>query len=352
MSWLSDNYEKVTLIAALIALAALGHISMQNKDNQADAFILPAPKQNAEVEVEGLSAIDKAKISMYMEHRINQADLDGRKVDLFTGIILFSQRDDPKNPVDLLKSEPVHEGIPNTWWMTHSLDPGYSNAPERDPDGEGFSNREEFEAETDPNNANEYPEPVTKLRAISVYTSQVHLKPVAVIGKGEESLFGLENSAKGSKNTTQGGIKQGEVITFKRPLMQKRFKFFGLDERTNANGTADTIWVIEDLQPNKKGTLYRFDKRGDLDGHPKRALGIMDSQAKLVLNALDQGDQPFVIDENIHFSLPFDPEALKKPYLLKSIDIKNKIIVVEYTDDEGTKLEHIMSYNTTAKRPF
>jgi len=344
MSWLSDNYEKVTLGAAVTALVALGYISFKNKGDQANAFNLPNPKQNNEVSVDGLADIETSKVSMYMEHRINQADLDGRKVDLFTGIILFSKRDDPKNPVDLLKSDPVHAGIPNTWWMEHNLDPGYANAPDRDPDSDGFANREEFEAETDPNDEKDYPEPISKLKALSVDTVQVHLKPREVSGGGKQTLFDLESKSKRRYNKTSDPIGVGNVITFQKPLMQKRFKFADLDRRRNANGMIDIIWVIEDLKPNKKGTQYRFDKRGDLDGFAARALGIMDSKAKLVLEALDEGGKPFEIEENTYFSLPYDDDAKQKPYLLKSIDLNKMTIIVEYQDKEGNKLEHILPF--------
>ena len=344
MSWLSDNYEKVTLGAAVTALLALGYISFKNKGEQANAFSLPNPKQNNEVSADGLADIESSKVSMYMEHRIDQADLDGRKVDLFTGIVLYSKRDDPKNPVDLLKSDPVHAGIPNTWWMEHDLDPGYGNAPDRDPDDDGFTNREEFEAETDPNDEKDYPEPVSKLKALAVDTNQVHLKPREASGGGKQTLFDLQSKSSRRYNKTPEPVGVGEVIIFQTPLMQKRFKFVELDRRRNANGMIDIIWVIEDLQPNKKGTQYRFDKRGDLDGHPGRTLGIMDSKAKLVLEALNEGDKPFEIDENTYFSLPFDVGAKQKPYLLKSIDLKKMTIVVEYQDKEGNKLEHVMPF--------
>ena len=126
--------------------------------------------------------------------------------------------------------------------------------------------------------------------------------------------------------------------------MQKRFKFADLDRRRNANGMIDIIWVIEDLKPNKKGTRYRFDKRGDLDGFAARALGIMDSKAKLVLEALDEGGKPFEIEENTNFSLPYDDDAKQKPYLLKSIDLNKMTIIVEYQDKEGNKLEHTLPF--------
>ncbi|MGB2091463.1 MAG: Amuc_1099 family pilus-like system protein [Akkermansiaceae bacterium] len=344
MSWLSDHYEKVTLGAAITAMAALGYIGHKNRDDQANVFRLHSAKQNTEVGVEGFAEVENAKVSMYMDHQIHQADVDGRKVDLLTGIVLYSKRDDPKNPVDMLKDEPVHAGIPNTWWMENQLDPGYANAPERDPDDDGFTNREEYEAETDPGLATDYPQPVNKLKVVDVTTTQAHIKPREAIGGGKKSFFNLLNKNGFKLNQTLGEVELGGTILFKRSLMQKRFRFADLDKRRNANGVVDVIWVIEDLQPNKRGTLYRFDKRGDLDGHPDRSLGIMDSTAKLVLQALGEDDKPFEVEENTRFSLPFDDKAAQKPYLLKSIDLNNREVVVEYTDDNGERREFIMPF--------
>ena len=344
MSWLSDHYEKVTLGAAVTAMAALGYIGYKNRDDQTNAFRLHSSRENTEVGVEGFAELEKAKVSMYMEHQIHQADVDGRKVDLFTGIVLYSKRDDPKNPVDMLKDEPVHPGIPNTWWMENQLDPGYANAPERDPDNDGFSNREEYDAETNPMLASDYPEPVNKLKVLSVSTTQAHIKPREAIGGGRKSFFNLLNKNGFKLNDTVGEVEVGGTIVFKKRLMDKRFKFADLDRRRNANGVSDVIWVIEDLQPNKKGTLYRFDKRGDLDGHPDRTLGIMDSTAKLVLNALGRDGEPFEVEENTRFSLPFDDKADQKPYLLKSIDLNKLEIVVEYTDGNGERQEYTMPF--------
>lgn len=346
MSWLSDNYEKVTLGASLTAMAALGFAGFKNKQDQINAFALHEAKPNKEIDIALLPDVENTKISIYKDHTINQPDVDGRKVNLFTGIILYARRDDLQNPVDLLKSEPVHAGIPNNWWRENQLDPGYANAPERDPDNDGFNNREEFEAETDPNDITDYPEPVIKLMVQSVSTRQLHIKPRPLSSDGKQSLFNLESkfNAKVNKMSGDSSINVGGVITFVKPLMRERFRFADLDKRRNENGIVDTIWVIEDLQPNKKGTMYRFDKRGDLDGFPNRSKGIMDSKAKLSLQALEKQDEAFEVDENTRFSLPFDPDADQKPYLLKSIDLNAQEVVVEYTDREGNKQEHLMKW--------
>lgn len=346
MSWFSHNYEKITLGGAAVIAIAFTAMGFKNKSNLAEAFRLPEPRKNAETGVAGIADIQEAKASLGGVHEINQADLDGRKVDLFTGVSLFAKEGDLRNPVDLLKSDPVHPGIPNTWWIKYGIDPGYSDSPNWDSDNDGFDNREEHAAETDPTDPESYPELVGKLRAVSVATTQRHLKPQDVGGGGKQSLFKLETQRAGERvnKMKPEPIGVGSVITFIKPHMSKRFKFIGLDKRQNPNGTVDTIWVIEDLHPNKKGVQYRFDKKGDLDGHPRRAVGIMDSTVKLTLQALGQDDKSFEVEENASFSLPFDDAAANKPYLLKSVDLKESKVEVEYTDKDGNKQLHIMPF--------
>ena len=345
MSWFSDNYEKITLGGATVIAIAFASFGFKNNSDLAEAFRLPAPKKNMETGVAGLEDMQDVMASLDGVHEVHQADLDGRKVDLFTGVSLFAKKDDFRNPVDLLKSDPVHAGISNTWWLKHGIDPGYSDSPDQDPDNDGFNNREEYTEETDPKDSESYPEAVVKLRTISVTTTQVHFKPQDVGGGGKQSLFKLENKGGNRINyMAPKPIGVDQVIQFTKPLMDKRFKFAALEQRQNANGTVDTIWVIEDLQPNKKGTEYRFDKRGDLDGYKGRTLGIMDSTAELTLQALGQDDKSFKVDENAYFSLPFDEKATKKPYLLKTVDLKESKVEVEYTDKEGNKQLHIMPF--------
>jgi len=105
------------------------------------------------------------------------------------------------------------------------------------------------------------------------------------------------------------------------------------------------VWVIEDLKPNKKGQEYRFDKKGKrTDGGPRGPRGIVDSTVELSLQALKQGGNMFKIEENLSFSLPYDETSTKKPYLLKKVDLEAKTVEVEYTDQDGKKKSHVMSY--------
>ena len=344
MSWFSDNYEKVIIGGAAAAAVAVTALGFKNKAELSNAFQSAPPRKNSDTEVGGIQAMSEAKTALQSTHEIQQADIDGRKVNLFTGVALFAKKDDMADPVDLLKSEPVHAGIPNTWWLDYGIDPGFSNSPEQDADEDGFDNRAEHAAETDPVDAESHPEPVAKLSVVEVMVEQHHIKPQDLGEGGKRALFKLENKYAKRKNKMKPQpIGVGDAIIFEDPsIMQKRFKFAGLDRRQNANGSEDIIWIIEDLQPNKAGVQYRFDKRGDLDGYPKHTRGIMDYTVKLNLQALGQDGKTFEVMENSRFSLPYDEKAASKPYLLKMIDTDAARAEVEYTDGEGNKQLHVM----------
>jgi len=348
MSWLSDNYEKAALGGAVIVTLALGAVVFKNKGELAEAFSLDTPKKNLETGVSSLSEMGGAYKSLGEVHEIRQPDVDGRKVDLFTGVHLFSKIDDQKNPVDLLKSPSVHKGIPNIWWLKYGIDPGFSDSPDRDPDKDGFTNHEEFDEGTHPMDFKSHPDPITKLEVVEVKTTQAHIKP-SDFGVGK-FMFKLQNRFEGAINkmpAQKGPIGAGENIVFDKAIMKNRFKFLRMFEvPIEKNGITQNQkrWEIEDLQPNKKDEKYLFDKRGKLIGDPDGKLGITDSTIELSLKALGEGGNPFKIEENNSFSLPYDEKATKKPYLLKKIDLKNLKVEVEYTDKDGSKKLHIMTY--------
>lgn len=346
MSWFSDNYEKAALGGAVVVALAFGAGVVSNMGAVEESFSRDSVKPNNDVSVPGLEKITSVKESLEETHLVEQADVDGRKVNLMTGVPLFAKRGDINRPVDLRKSPPVHKGIPNDWWLKNHIDPGYSDSPDRDPDGDGFSNREEFIAKSDPNDFGSHPNPITKLKVIDVKSTQYLIKP-SDYGDGKFK-FALLNTRGVTRNKMgPDPITKGNVIPFVGgPLMKDRLKFAELLEKEEMkNGIAQPvkIWVIEDLKPNKAGTLYNFNRRGRRvgDGLP---VGIVDSAIELSLQALEQGSTSFKVEENVRFSLPFDAKAKKKPYLLKKVDLDAKRVVVEYTDSAGVKKTHAMSY--------
>lgn len=344
MSWLSDNYEKAALSGAAVVALALGAVVISNKDAVEESFNRESVTPDNDVSVPGFVKIAFVRDSLSQTHIIPRPNVDGREVELLTGVPLFAKRDDIANPVDLLKSPAVHQRIPNEWWLKHELDPGFSDSPELDPDNDGFSNREEFVARTDPNEFKSHPDPIAKLAAVSVTTTTVRIKPS---GFGEGLFkFKLLTRRGADRNKMDNPIGKGANIEFKSPLMQKRFKFDSfVDEEVEKHGAKqlERFWIIEDLKPNKVGQKYRFDRQG-MRVDPGAPVGVVDHTVEFTLQALKQGGSPFKIEENIRFSLPFDEKAKKKPYLLKKVDENAKTIEIEYLDVDGKTQTHQLSY--------
>ena len=64
------------------------------------------------------------------------------------------------------KDPPLFAGIDNAWIIEHELNYLDGELPFRDPDGDGFSNREEFDGGTSPLAADEHPPLIDKLRFV------------------------------------------------------------------------------------------------------------------------------------------------------------------------------------------
>lgn len=344
MSWFSENYEKAFLGGAAVIAAGLGYAVIGGGD---DPFVTDSVSPDDDVSVSGVGRMEKVKKSLADTHVIHEADMDGRKVNLFTGVALFAKKNDAAKPVDLLKSDPVHPGIPNIWWLKYGLDPGYANSPDLDPDEDGFTNREEHDAGTDPTDFKNHPNPVHKLVLVGRKRAQVHIKPQE-FGAGKY-MFKLESKGGGKLNEMNQmkpqPIGENSLIPFVHPFMKDRFKFLRVEKvRNERTGAMDSIWLFEDQKPSKKGDIYRFQRNGNLPGLRDRSRGILDTTLKLRLDALKQGGNTFEVEEGTRFSLPFDPDAKDKPYLLKKIGWDADRAEVEYTDKEGNKKTHVMPF--------
>lgn len=335
MSWFSKNYEKAALGGAVLValgLAYLGWSKYGAADGDFGASLKGAGSNNTAVA--GAEKIPMAMQSMKLDRSWKQA-LDGdRPVDLFTGIALFVKSSEPEKPVDLLKDSPIHPPIPNTWWIENRIDPGFADSPQRDPEGDGFSNLEEYEAKTDPNSSKSFPSLIAKLMYLKDESLGWVIRPG--YGSGDKFPFTYEDT-KGGRNRVPAAnmVGPGELFFEKEP-MKERFKLLGHEVRKELNKNINvekdvTIVRIEDQRPNKKGVVYEFpsplpnDRKGE---HIK-----FDRTAVLSLEALGLAGKEIKVEENTAFALP--PGAARKDYLLKTVT--PDAITVEYTDPAGNR---------------
>lgn len=334
MSWISDNYEKALVGGAIAVCLGLGYVGwsgLQSVDGDFSGGLIGSGKNDTEVA--GSDRIPKAEQSLGLKRAWTRGkDAQDRPVDLFTGIPLFIKSNAPDKSIDLLKDPPVHPPIENTWWLETRLDPGLDNAPSQDPDGDGFSNLEEYKAKTDPLNQHDHPTLIQKL----VFVRDESLVWVLRPSHNQNGAFPftyIDGKNIENRITAADPVKEGELF-FRKGVQANRFKLLGhkvvreLDKKLNIE-MEKTIVQVEDQHPTKKGKVYEFP--APLSPAMANDFKQFDRSAVFTLEAVGNQGTEFKVEENTSFALP--PDAKEKEYHLKSVTPEK--VVIEYKSSNG-----------------
>ena len=334
MSWFADNYEKAALGGAAVCALALAYTGWNAMNAVEDDFRSNVRgRGNNETAVQSAGAVTNSIASLQLERIWSEKKLDDRNVDLFVSVPLFVTPDAPNRPIDLLRDDPVHPPIPNTWWLENRIDPGFEDSPERDPDGDGFSNLEEFLAGTNPNDASSYPPLIAKLKFVREESVIWAIRPS--FPDGERNTFRYIDSLRRENNVGAGNLIEPGGLFFPEAPAQNRFKFLRhetreeFNERINAN-ERNTFAIIEDQRPNKLGTIYEFP--APLSQARVNDWQQFDRTAIFTLEAIGRGGQEFKVEEYTTFTLPHD-NAEGTTHRL--VSVSEDEVVVEFTDPEG-----------------
>lgn len=336
MSWISKNYEKALLGTAVVLALALAWFGWSKFSQVDEDFSSKLIGTGADaVAVKDADLIPKAQSSHASDHGWPQATTDKKRpIDLFTGIPLF-MRAGGGDPIDPLNDPPIHEPIPNKWWLENHIDPGYEDSPNRDPDGDGFSNLEEFTANTNPNDPKSVPALIAKLTYLRDESIAWVIRPG--YESGGSFTFKYQDSKGGTNQTNAAAmIAPGALFFPKAPPMPERFKLLSSEVRREMSKTThnevEVTWVkIEDQKPNKKGMTYEFP--APLSEDRMKEYQKYDRTAVLALQALGMGSKEFKVEEFTPFAVPSDAAA--KDYLLKAVSPAS--VTVEYTAPDGSK---------------
>ena len=336
MTWFKSNYHKALLGGGAVISVGLLYFGWSQQQLSGKAFnerLMGGGKVSTGVD--GAEQIAFAKQSMELDHGWKQGVTpEGREVDLFTGIPLFIKRDTGGLAIDLLKDQPVHPPIPNEFWLKYRLDPGFADSPLQDPDGDGFTHLEEWRDETDPTDEKDHPPLIKKLRFVEAKSVSWLLLPGFLNDKGAIPMKYEDTNGFKNNQGAADPIKPGQMF-FTAGAAQGRFKYLDSKQLKRVNPSTNieetiTIVRIEDQKANKAGQIYEFPAPlpRDRKQHIQR-----DSSAVMKLEALNEGGNELVIEENTRFSLPAGQD--KKPYLLKSVSADK--IVVEYPTEDGKR---------------
>jgi hypothetical protein len=190
MNWVKEKYDILILALATILLVSnAAWIAMSRMEPEAVQAGLTAPKDNAIPPV-NLDAIRQASALADSPSKW-KAPTDLTAGSAERGSLLVSRRYLLKDGklIDPLAegSDQLHPPLTNDWLLANGLDYTDMNIKEKDSDGDGFSNLEEFEKKTDPNDPKDAPPSFYKLKYIS-YNSKPLLLTFKSLSKEEATL--------------------------------------------------------------------------------------------------------------------------------------------------------------------
>jgi len=351
MANLSESYDKAALVFSLLVALGLGALVLMAKGNVSEDF--PDATGGGRAKAPGNPNEDLYKTTtteigskVVLEGPVTEK---GRAIENFVGTPLFL-KDGVKNPIDLgdpSYKEIVHEPIPNQWWLDHRIDPGWDNSPSLDQDGDGFSNREEFDVKTDPNDPKSFPGLIAKLQCVQLkkrvfrltYSSDTtigEIKAADTFKFNYEEIVNKKRIRASSENIQPG--KGVDSNVFSKGGAQMRYEFKKIEQRKFINPRnnlqeTSNFATLEDVAGAKKGDVIEL-KKGSRNG-----VNVRDWTAVLRLAAIGQEANELQVEERGTFSLPFDPNAAKKPYTFAAVSDAGFAIIEWEEDGEAKSME-------------
>lgn len=184
MDYLKANYDRLLALVCALALIGAALYAVLGLPGVREEFTVPAARQTGDGFEENLlvSALQGELEKFTDPSAVAWGEAEG---SLFVSRI-YLLRDGEL--VDILESDTeLYPGIPNEWIIQHRLDYTDADLADRDPDGDGFTNIEEFRAGTDPRDPVSRPPLWTKLRVKSFEKIPFRIKFMGApsIGPGE-----------------------------------------------------------------------------------------------------------------------------------------------------------------------
>jgi len=344
MSWMSQNYHKVALGGGVLALLGLGYLGNQSTSAATQKLVIEGVPPKSDVSVDGGKEAKEVVRSVKEPDVVEPPVGAGRTLHVLSSVPLFVPKGDLDTVEDILAdgAREVHPGIKNSWWVEYGVDPGYANSPERDHDGDGYSNREEYDYETNPADKKSYPALVHKLEVVKIDTRLWYIMLNSVLGNDNFQFKYLDKDKNGKRNEIRmradDNVKVGQIF-FKDEPAVGRFKLIDIKEREGKRGRKEKVAVVLDQKDNKKEEFEAyFRPKDDLLKKSYR----FDDEVHFRLNAVGQSDKVQKVETNTEFKVTVDGKTRTYKLLeVKRSDEDKPLVptevIVEYTKEDGSK---------------
>lgn len=229
--WAKNNYEKFLLLAALIILLASCawlSIRINRQSDELDPVLAILDLDGAVVAEQDTSAFDarlqeargiagfefSPRERLFSSERRVGCVKCGKPIPFNALKCPFCLGEQPEI-VDIETLDTDKDGLPDKVEQEMGLDPLNPSDAEGDLDGDGFTNLEEFLAQTDPREAGSMPDPIVKLRVAAIKPIPFYLRFNGVNElAGNKMVFQLNlQSADRTYFLKQGDIVQGYSVS-------------------------------------------------------------------------------------------------------------------------------------------
>ena len=301
MSWIKENYEKAALGGAVVIALGIG-ASVMSGGKDLDADDVKNVPESKDYVIPGDKELSATLAKPNSDYKLTEMKLDdGRELRAFVSMPMYMKKKSDEI-FGLSPDAQLHPGIPNKWWFDHKLDDyQWADAALRDSDGDGFTNGEEHSAKTDPTDKASRPELLGKLDLLDLTADKIKLSWNEFGGGKISATF---SSKKDGTIYSPKGLGKDDLFPHEGAY-KNHFKLLGFGEAVPEGGQFRLkFWDAEDQRNKKKYRMWAG-----------RQTEIKDWRGKFKLNTPDGGE--FMLEEGETFSLPFDKDAKKKPYLFK-----------------------------------
>ena len=261
MDWLKKNYD-ISLLAlvTIVLLASAGLVFVQSPIAPVTiGAATPASNSKETIPPPDFDAITKAQAIVASPKLWNEKSADGRERGaLFVSRPYLLKDGKLIDPIE--GQEQLHAPITNAWLIKYSLNYAEINIKEQDPDNDGFTNLEEFEAQTDPTDPASAPPAIYKLKLV-----KYEAKPFRLLFQGDPSGDGVEFqiNAKELKGSAKTQFKRiGESIENAPYKILKYEKKEVVNERTTAMDDVSEL-IVQNTETEATIVLVRNKETND-----------------------------------------------------------------------------------------
>lgn len=250
------------------------------------------------------------------------------------------------------KAESLHNGVPNAWFISNNISDalGRADGLSLDSDGDGFNNKEEFDAKTSPSDPNSLPplieagKPNHKLVVVSTNEAKAVIEVEGMLAydaNPTETNITIHQDRSGSKRVGKKiKVKPGDSfdLTGTPAAAGKRFTVVGFEKASFSdsvgNKSDETVLRVRDTKTlsGEKEFVIRpgltrvrpGTKNNDLGTPNVKGRDINDASATLCVTAGPKAGTKFEVNLNETFKIPGNETISCK---LESIDAQGTVNV-------------------------